>query len=152
MVVAVGLEAQQISHPHTQLGTIDGLAEKILGPGVEPEHLGVTIVEGRDHDDWDVGRGAIGLDCESEVIAIHSPHHDVEQNEIGRLLRHQGLRLFAARGHQQEQTFWRQHGLQKLPVLTLVIDDQDAGRMVGEGRQGSHERISWVETVVKKSW
>jgi hypothetical protein len=34
VVLAVGLEAQEISHPHTQLGTIHGLGEKIFGSGL----------------------------------------------------------------------------------------------------------------------
>ena len=38
VVVAVGLEAQQVPHPHAQLGAIDGLGEKVLGAGAQPEH------------------------------------------------------------------------------------------------------------------
>jgi len=33
VIIAVGLETQQVPHPHAQFGTIHGLREKVLGAG-----------------------------------------------------------------------------------------------------------------------
>ena len=62
VIVAVGLEAQQVPHPHAQFGAIDRLGEKVLGAGVQPEHPGVAIVQGGDHDDGNVLGREVALD------------------------------------------------------------------------------------------
>ena len=45
VVVAVGLQAQQVPAPDAQLGAIDRLGEKVLGAGAQPAHPGVAIVQ-----------------------------------------------------------------------------------------------------------
>src|SRR5688500_12348522 len=54
-----GMMAQEVSHPHTQFGTIHGFREKVLGSRAEPEHPGLAIVQGGDHDDGNVLGGEV---------------------------------------------------------------------------------------------
>ena len=103
-VVGMCLEAQQVPHPHAQLGAIHGLGEKVLGAGAQPEHPGVAIVQGGDHDDGNVLGGEVALDLARHLVAVHARHHDVEQDQVGRLLRHHGERFLAAGGGQEDES------------------------------------------------
>ena len=111
VIVAVGLEAQQVPHPHAQLGPIHGLGEEVLGSGAQPEHPGVAIVEGGDHDDGNVLGGEVALESCGHLVAVHARHHDVEQDEVGRLLRHHGERFLAAGGGPEVKPVRREHDL-----------------------------------------
>ena len=57
--------------------------------------------------------------------------------EVGRLLRHHGERFLAAGRGLQEEAFRREHDFQQLPVVALVVHDQNACRAVGDLWRGS---------------
>ena len=152
VVVAVGLEPQQIPHPNRELGTVDRLAQKLLGAGLEAAHPGVAIVERSDHDHGNVLGGGVRLDGFGQLVAVHPGHHDVEQDQVGRLALHHDERLFsAARGH-QEKAFRAEHRLQQLAVVPLVVDDQHARLVVGNRRAPSHPWANRAAMVARNSW
>ena len=68
----------------------------------------------------------IGLDSSRHLVAVHARHHDVEQDQVRRLRCDHGERFFAAGGGLEEEALRREHDLQQLPVLALVVHDQDA--------------------------
>ena len=38
------------------------------------------------------------------LVAVHARHHDVEQDQVGRLLRHHGERFLAAGSGQEDES------------------------------------------------
>jgi len=86
----------------------------------------MAIVHGGDHDDGNVLGGGVVLDRAHHLIPVHPGHHDVEQDEVGRLPRQDVERFLAAGGAQEDKAFRRQHDFQHVPVLALIIDDQNA--------------------------
>ena len=70
--------------------------------------------------------GEVALDLAGHLVPVHAWHHDVEQDEVGRLLRHDGERFLAAGGGQEEKAFRREHDFQQLLVVAFIVHDQDA--------------------------
>ncbi len=139
--LAVGLEAQQVPDPHAELGAIHGLAQEVLGPGTQPQHPRLAIVHGGDHDDGDVPCGGVGLDPGRHLGAVQPGHPEVEQDQVERLLRHHGERFLAAGRGREDVAFRGEHHLEQLPVLPLVVHDQDACRAVRDVRPGARLRL-----------
>jgi hypothetical protein len=125
------------------------LGEEVLGPGGEAEHHGIAIVKGGDHDDGDGLGSQIALDPAGDLVPVHSGHHDVEQDEVGRLRGHRGDCFFAARRAEQDVAFRREHDFQQLPVGPFIVDDQNPRRVVAE--VGFHARTSCSATVLRNS-
>ena len=146
VIVAVGLQAQQVPHPHAQLGTIHGLAEKVLGSGAQPEHPGVAIVQGGDHDDGNVLGGEVALDRARHLVAVHARHHDVEQDQVGRLLAPPSRALPRRWRRSGAESLPAQHDFQQLSVVALVVHDQNARRVVGD--VGTHRHLRSVMLVL----
>ena len=60
-------------------------------------------------------------------VAVHAGHHDVEQDQVGRLLRDHGERFLAAGGGQEQKALRREHDFQQLSVVAFIVHDQNAG-------------------------
>jgi hypothetical protein len=125
-VVAVRLEAQEVPHPHAQLGTIDRFGEEVFGSGVQPEQPGIAIFQGGDHDDGNVLGPEVSLDRARHLVTINARHHDVEQDEVRRFLRDDGERFLAAGSSLDEKLFRSEHDFQQLSAVGLIVDDQNA--------------------------
>ncbi len=151
IVVAERLEPQEIFHTHGQLGAIHRLAEKVLRAGAESAHPRVAVAMGRDHDDRNVSRGEISFDLTRHVVAVHPGHHEIEQDQVGRLVSHHRDRLLAAGRDNHLQALGREHRFQQRPVLPLVVDDEDAGTMIGECGTRIHDGPSLIAISRRKS-
>ena len=96
--------------------------------------------------------GEVALDLGRHLVAVHARHHDVEQDEVGRLLRHHGERLLAAGSGQEVKAFRREHDFQQLSVVAFVVHDQNAGRVVGDvGASGRHARCAAERAMVARN-
>ena len=149
--VAADLETEQVPHAHAELRAVDGLAEKVLGSGAEPPDLGVAVVQGGDDHDENVLGDRVALDPDRHLVPVHPGHHDVEQDEVGRLLRHDLERLFAARREHDTEALVREHDLEQLPVVRLVVHHQDGRRGVEEVAPRRHVRARCSAMVARNS-
>ena len=70
------------------------------------------MVTGGEHDDGNVSGGEVTLDPGRQLVAVHTWHHGVEQDEVGRLLRHHGERFLATGSGQEEKAFGCEHDFQ----------------------------------------
>ena len=76
--------------PGEQELTIDGLGDVVHGTELQAHGLVADIGQRRKKDDWYVGGRGMLLQRLAHLVAIHTDHHDIEQNEVGllRLLHH----------------------------------------------------------------
>lgn len=92
-------------------------------------------------DDRNVlGRG-VALDAGRQLVPVHSGHHDVQQNQIGRLPRGEGEKAFLPEDH-----------LQQLSVVALIVHNQHARLVIGVLSVRIHTRASCVVMVARNSW
>ena len=142
MEVAVGLEAQQVPHAYAQLGAVHRLAQEVFRPGLEASHLRLTVVTDRDHDDRNVPRRGVGLETLRERVPVHDGHHDVQQDEIGRIGGDAREGLGGACSALQHEALGPEHDLQQPAVLQLVVDDEDPRGAIGTIGRPPHRRTS----------
>ena len=65
------------------------------------------LVDGRDHDHWDVSELIVGLELLEYLIAVQLRHHDVEEHEIERPRPEPLQRLPAVVGGHNVGVAWR---------------------------------------------
>jgi hypothetical protein len=124
---------------------------KILGAGVQPQHPRVAIVERRNHDHRDVLGADVTLDPAGDLVAVHPRHHDVEQDQVGRLLGHDGEGFLAIRNGQEMKAFRREHDFQQLSVLAFVVHDQNARCMIRSVEVRAHAGARWAAITFRTS-
>ena len=125
--VAELLEPQEVAHPQPQLGPVDGLGEELLDPRTQCRQTCFAVVQGRQHDDRDVPGGRVSLDCAGHLPPVDPGHQEVQQDQVRAVLCDGGQRLLAAAGGPQGIALGRQQSLKQSTIVTLVIDDKDAG-------------------------
>ena len=91
------------------------------------------IVQRRHHDDWDTRGDGIGLEYFGQLVSIHARHQDVEQDQVRRLLRNRGQRLFATGDANREVAFGQQQRFEQFAVMDFVVDDEDGRSGAGHG-------------------
>ena len=84
--------AQQRSHPGTELADRERLRDVVVGAELEADHLVELVVAGGQHDDRDGARRPQAL---ADLEPVEPRQHDVEHDEVDRLLRELLQRLFA---------------------------------------------------------
>ena len=96
-----------------------------MAPSIPRANLIQLVGPGRQHQDGDLGqRRRLGLDRAEHLPSVPSGHHDVEQDEIGRILM-QDLQGFVAVGGQQDSmAVEREIDPDQLVEVRLVVDDQ----------------------------
>ena len=100
------------SQSSAELVTIHGFGEEIVGSGGQCDHPGGAIVEGGEDDDPNVLGGRVTLDLGRHLVTVHAWHQHVDQDEVGRLMRYSGERLFAAGSAHDQKTLAHENELQ----------------------------------------
>jgi hypothetical protein len=128
VIVAVGLEPEQIPDADAQFGAVHRLGQEVFSAGREALHAGGPVVEIGDHDDGDIPGRRVCLHLGHHLVAVKPRHHDVEQDQIGTIGGDHRECLFAAAGGRQHEALRREHHFEELPVVALVVDDQESRR------------------------
>ena len=123
------LDPQDRAHPRDERRMVDRLGDVLVAAGIEPGHDVVGIGLRRDQDDRHERQAGIGLELPADLNAVPARHHDVEQDQIGRLRARGDQRLVAVPGRDHLVTLPRQTGLENLEVRRVVVDDQNARRL-----------------------
>jgi len=61
----------------------EGLDDIVIGSQVQPQHGIGFLLPGCDNDDGCLAFLAVGA---QELVAVHFGHHDIEQNQVGRVV------------------------------------------------------------------
>ena len=122
-----------------QYGRADGLGDVVHRAQLEAHALVFDLGLGSEKNDPDVARLGVLLEPLADLVAVHARHHDVEQDQIWRLIRGGDAQgLFAIVGHPHNVVVAQQAADQR-QVVGRVIDHQDGG-FLGE-IEGIH---GWV--------
>ncbi len=117
-------------HARHQRHLVDRLGQILVGAGVEPGDHVRAVGFGGDQNDGHERQLRIGLEPAAHLDAVELRHHDVEQDEVGQMLRGGGERLLAVGGLQQLIALRREPRHQDVAVGLVVVDDQNARRVV----------------------
>ena len=71
------------------------------------------------------------LDLARHLVAVHARHHDVEQDQVGRLPGYQGKSFLAAGRADENKALRLEHDFQQISVEALVVHDQNGSRWLG---------------------
>ena len=93
----VALDPNQRADTRKQLGSIDGLEEKVVGSRLDPLHLLLVAVR-RDHDDGKQARGRLVTQAATDLETVDPREHDVEDDEVDVLHRELAKRLVPVAG------------------------------------------------------
>src|SRR5204863_9612085 len=92
------LDAKQRLHAREELGLVDWLREEIVGASLDALHALVVRVERSREHHWQECRRRVLSDLAAHLVARDARHHDVEQDEVGRVLGDALERLLAVLG------------------------------------------------------
>ena len=125
LLQAVALVGQGQMRPDA--GAHDGRTGRfddvVRRPQLETQHFILGLAQRGDKNDRDMPGRLVSLDLAADFIAVHAGHHDIEQDQVGRLRRHYFHRQLAAVGN-----FYRvvrtQYAAQHIDVLGRIVHDQ----------------------------
>lgn len=141
--------AQQGPDAGEELVQFEGLDQVVVGPGVEPGDAVADGVAGGEHQDGRGGAG--GTQAAGGGQTVHPRHLDVEDDQIGGVRLGPGEGVETVDGDFGVVPLEREAALQGLTHRGLVVDDQDALRIVFGGahrslsssRSGLPGRAAW---------
>ena len=117
----LALVEQRIHFVEERCG-IDGLGE--IAVHAKPE-AALLVLNNREDDDGNVHCGGIVLEHGGDVEAVHLRHHDVENDEAGRLFADERERFAAIFGEAHGIAGFGEFLLQQRANVRVVVDDQD---------------------------
>ena len=120
--------AEKRSNPRPEFANRERLRDVVVGAQLEPDHLVELVVARGQHDDRHRARGAEAL---ADLQAVEPRQHDVEHDEVDRLLRELAQRLLAVGRLDDRVPVSLQREREHLADRVLVVDEQDRGRGFG---------------------
>ena len=113
-----------------EIGLEAGLADVVVGPGLEELLLERVTDHGRQDEDRQVGRLGGGSQLAADVETAHRPRERVvEEQEVGGTLLHERKTGGPVVGAEWLHPCFPQHDEQEVTNLLLVLDDSDPGRI-----------------------
>ena len=120
-------EREQGVDARDELALVKGLGEVIVRPCLEPGYDVVQLVLGGQHEDRELVQ-AVGLaETAADFKARHARHHDVEHQQVGRILGDTLDGVLAVRRDHHAVPLQQQLVGEHLEVDRLVVDDEDPG-------------------------
>ncbi len=143
------LEAGQRAYPGKQGDIVDRLGQEVIGARIETANQVIDVLQSRHHDHREVGERGCRPDPPADLAAVQARHHDVEQNDIGAVLVHEGKRGLAIGGGAAAKILDLEFGLQNLDTGGIVINDQYVcrhgvtarSRLRGRGAQAPERKV-----------
>ena len=120
----VALHPQEGADAGEELGLVERLRQEVVGAGVEGLLLLLAAARGDRHDRQERGRG-VRAQPAAELIAAHTGHDDVGEDEVGRLRKHFRERLLPRARADDLVARGNEDRLEKADVLGLVVDGED---------------------------
>ena len=114
--------AERGPDPGDQLGQVEGLADVVVGAGLEPDHDVHRVGPGREHHDRD-GRGL--PDLAADLVAVEPRQHDVEEDEVERVGPEAVEALDAVGGGRDLEAGRTQPDRGHLADRRVILDEQD---------------------------
>ena len=127
------LQPQHGLDPRHQRHLVDRLGEIFVGAGLEPGHHVLGVGLGGAQDDRHERQRGVALELLADLDAVDLRHHDVEQDQVGQQLLGGGERLLAVGGLLELVALRPEPRHQDVAVGLVVVDDQDARRIVHDG-------------------
>ena len=124
-VVAQPLFLEARADAGAQQRRVERLRQVILGAELDAADDAFDLVDRRNHDDGDVAQPRVGAQALEHVVAGKAGHHDVEQDQIGRVRRRELERLGAVR-----------RGLDLVLLAEEPGEERDVGRRVVDREDG----------------
>ena len=122
------LEANESLDATEQRNIVDWLGQEIIGARFEPPHPVLRLIERGDHDDGNVLGGRVTLDTTTDLDAINTRHHHVEQHDVRTGALHRFQRICAVHRGDNLEILCRELGFEQANIGENVIDDKDASR------------------------
>ena len=139
--VGRGLERQVRGHARQQDGRADGLGDVVHRPQLQAQALVLHVGARGEEDHGNVARVQVRLEPAADLIAVHARHHDVEQDEVGRLLALRDLqRLLPLVGHLHVVVVAQQPAHEREVVGRVVHHEHRGDRLLDEHRLCIKER------------
>ena len=111
-----------------QQGRIERLGQVIFRTQLDAADDAVDLVDGGNHDHWNMPQAVACLHCRQHLVAIHVRHHDVEQHEIEWLGIEQLQGLPAVgRGGDVQIALAGKPAAQGEAIVVDVVDDEKRG-------------------------
>jgi hypothetical protein len=64
---------------------VERLRKIIFGPGLDAPNNTVHLIEGGDHDDWNMAGFRVRFYRLQDGVTVKPLHHDIQQNQVERL-------------------------------------------------------------------
>ena len=124
-----GEPGQQALDPGQELGRVERLDQVVVGAGPQAADLLLHLALGGEHDDRDVGVGALfGPDLGRDLIAVELRQHDVEEHQRRTLGRPQAESLGAVT-RDDDLVALLLEGVGERPLdVRVVVHHEDLGR------------------------
>ena len=141
-VVRVPFEPKQ-ERTRLQLRALTGLVREVVRAGVDAADAILAVLQRRDEDDRDQPRRFVGFHEPADLEAGQPGHHHVQEEQIGRLARHQRQDIVAAARPRDLVTVASQDPRQEIKVRFHVVGHDDSARQIddriaGMGRECCH--------------
>jgi hypothetical protein len=120
------LDAQHRSDPRDERAMIDRLGQVLVGAGVQPRDDFLGVGHRGDEDDRREWKCRVRAQPLADLDAIEPRHHDVEQDQVGKLIARGDQRLLAVGCGDDLVALAGEPGLDDLDVGRVVVDDEDA--------------------------
>jgi hypothetical protein len=121
------LQARQRAHPGEERDVVDRLGEEVVGAGLQAAHPVRDVGKRGDHDQRDVACLAVRLQATAQLETVHPRHHDIGQDQVGRLAVRQLDGRGAVRCGDHVEVLGGQLDLEQFDIRRNVIDDQNPG-------------------------
>ena len=116
------------SEARFQQNRIEGLEQIIDGAELDATRHAVHLGERRDHDHGEIAQPRLILEPGEHLKAVDFRHHHVEEDEVeGARLEERNRFLAVPGGRDIGVAFEIEMKLQRVAVVVVVIDDEDAG-------------------------
>lgn len=112
-----------------QFGGAEGFGDVIGGAHLEGEGDVGIAVSGREQDDGDVPEMGRLLELTEDFEAVDGGKQDIQEDEVGLFLAHEGEDDVAVVGDEGSETFLAEEELDELRDELLVFDDKDFGHV-----------------------
>ena len=120
-----GEPAQQRADPGQQLGEAEGLADVVVGAGVEADDEVDLVGAGGEHEDGEVGH--LGPDAAADLEAVHAGQAEVEHQQVDVAAADALQRAHPVVGDRDVVALALQRPRERLGDRRVVLGEQDRG-------------------------
>ena len=124
------MQPQHVFHAVEQFQLVDGLAEKIVGAGLDRPFDVAQRVQRGDHQDHDVTGGRVALELLADLKPTQLWHHHVEQDQVRLERRHLIQRIASIDGGLDLAIDVAQIRLDQFNVRLVIVGDEDTALAV----------------------